>query len=62
MIYLLNRIIKGLNEETHENDATTKAIVDYFARIDFDGHPDKSIERLNKNSKFKPFFKVRNLL
>lgn len=55
MIYLLNRIIRGLKEEADKKDAGAKAIANYFARIYCDDHPGVSIEGLDKDSKFKPF-------
>lgn len=42
MIYLLNRIIRGLKEEADEHDTGVKAIVNYFARIYYDDHPSKN--------------------
>lgn len=53
MIYLLNRIIRGLKEEADEHDTGVKAIVNYFARIYYDDHPSKSVESLTENPNFK---------
>jgi hypothetical protein len=55
MIYLLNRIIRGLKEEADEHDTGVKAIVNYFARIYYDDHPSKSVESLTENPNFKSF-------
>lgn len=55
MIYLLNRIIRGLKEEVDENEVGVKAIINYFARIYCDDHPGEDIGQLAKNSEFKPF-------
>ena len=55
MIYLLNRIIRGLKEEADEHDTGVKAIVNDFARIYYDDHPSKSVESLTENPNFKSF-------
>ena len=52
MIFLLNRIVKGLEEPYDEQDSGSKVIISYFKKIYSESHPEK-IE-IN-SSDFKPF-------